>query len=473
MKITFVRPNIGRLQDASYIDEGRMEPLTLGVLASYTPADVECVLYDDRMEDIPFDEPTDFAAITVEIYNARRAYEIAGEYRRRGVPVVMGGFQPTLLAEECMEHADAIVVGDAENIWPEVVEDLRHGRLQKRYIGQTEYPQPRGVLPRRDLYKGKGYLPISLLQYGRGCRFACEFCAISTFFDRKQIVRPITDVIAEIRDQDRKLLFFVDDNLVSNHDAAKSLYRRLIPLKIRWVSQGSIDMTEDDELMDLAEASGCQGFVIGFESIVPESVRAMRKASNLSKKFRGWDRYDRQVQILRKHHFQTWAAFTLGHDHDTAGSIRETLQFAEENKFCFAAFNILMPYPSTHLYDRLAADGRLLFDGQWWLHPDYRFNHAAFVPKNMSPDELTDAVWQCRNRWNSLQSIFRRLWDVETHLNSPYRLGTYLVYNRLYASETLTKHGMFFGNFLDRIRPRPGNPFDPEKRGATPFYQDD
>lgn len=455
MKITFIRPNIGRLENARYIDEGRMEPLTLGVLASYTPADVDCVLYDDRMEDIPFDEPTDLAAITVEIYNARRAYEIAAEYRRRGVTVVMGGFQPTLHGDECRPHADAIVIGDAENVWPILVEDFRRGSLRPEYIGQTEYPQPGGVLPRRDLYEGKGYLPISLVQYGRGCRFACDFCAISTFFKRQQIVRPIEDVVAELRDQDRKLIFFVDDNFMSDHEDAKRLMRALIPLKIRWVSQGSIDMTEDDELMDLVEQSGCQGFVVGFESVNPQNVKAMRKACNLSKKFRGWDRYERQVQILRKHHLQTWAAFTLGHDHDTYDSILETLAFAEENKFCFAAFNILMPYPSTPLYNRLAAEERLLYDGQWWLHPEYRFNHAAFVPKNMTPDELTDAVWQCRARWNSAASIFKRFWDPQTHLNSLYRVGTYFVYNKIYADETLTKHGMFFGNHADSIRPVP------------------
>ena len=157
------------------------------------------------------------------------------------------------------------------------------------------------------------------------------------------------------------------------------------------------------------------------------------------------------MEILRKHHLQTWAAFTLGHDHDTVDSIRETLHFAEENKFCFAAFNILMPYPGTHLYKRLATEGRLLWDGKWWLHPDYRFNHAAFVPKNMDPDELTEAVWQCRKKWNSFGSIFKRVWDFETHLNSFYRLGTYLIYNKLYAHETLTKHGMFLGRHHDSV----------------------
>ncbi|MBT8110006.1 MAG: radical SAM protein [Gammaproteobacteria bacterium] len=454
MKVTFLRPNIGRLANGPYIDEGRMEPLTLGVVAAYTPADVECVMYDDRMEDIPFDESTDLAAITVELYNARRAYEIAVEYQRRGVPVVMGGFQPTLVPDECLEHADAIVTGDAETIWPTVVNDAREGRLQRIYRGGTDYPQPGGVLPRRDLFKGKGYLPVSLVQYGRGCRFACDFCAITTFFNRTQVVRPVEDVIAEINGQDRKLIFFIDDNLVSDHEAAKRLMRALIPLKIRWVSQGSIDMTEDPELMELIEASGCQGFVIGFESVQQTSIRGMRKAPNLSRKFKGWDLYARQVEILRKHHLQTWAAFTLGHDNDTVESIDATFHFAEENRFCFAAFNILMPYPSTPLHKRLEAEGRLLWDGKWWLHPDYRFNHAAFIPKNMTPDELTEAVWQCRDRWNSRKSILKRLWDFQTHLNSPYRLGTYLVYNKLYAHETLTKHGMFFGNHHDSVLPQ-------------------
>jgi hypothetical protein len=186
----------------------------------------------------------------------------------------------------------------------------------------------------------------------------------------------------------------------------------------------------------------------------------MRKASNLSRKFHGWDRYAKQVEILRKHHLQTWAAFTLGHDHDTVDSILDTLRFAEENRFCFAAFNILMPYPSTPLYDRLESEGRLLWDGKWWLHPEYRFNHAAFMPKNMTPDELTEAVFQCRRRWNSAASIFKRVWDFQTHLNSPFRLGTYLVYNRLYANETMTKHGMFFGRRHDSILP----PFSVPKR---------
>ena len=142
---------------------------------------------------------------------------------------------------------------------------------------------------------------------------------------------------------------------------------------------------------------------------------------------------------------QTWATFTLGHDFDTIESILETHEFAMKNRFCFAAYNILMPYPGTPLYDRLNREGRLLFGGKWWLHPEYRFNQAAFIPKKMSPDELTDVIWSCRDKWNSPRSIFWRMWDFKTHMSSFTRLFMYLAYNPLYAKESYKKQGMLFG----------------------------
>jgi len=453
VRVTFVKPNIGRLEHSLYVDEGRMEPLQLGVLAGLTPPDVECVLYDDRIERVPLDEPTDLVAITVEIYTARRAYELAAEYRRRGVPVVLGGFHPTLFPDEAARHADAIFVGDAETRWAEVVEDARRGELKPRYDARPGAPQAGGVLPRRDLFRGKGYLPITLMQFSRGCRFSCDFCAITAYFDRRHHPRPTRDVLAELEAQDRKLVFFVDDNFLSDREAAKRFLRELVPLKLRWVSQASIDMTEDPELMELLERSGCLGNVIGFESLDLGNLVGMRKGPAVR---RGWESYQRQVEVLRDHHLQTWAAFTLGHDNDTVASIRETLDFALANKFCFAAFNILMPYPGTPLYRRLADEGRLLWDGQWWLHPEYRFNHAAFVPRNMTPDELTQACWSCREEWNRVGSIFRRVWDFKTHLSSLTRLMVYLQYNPIYAREAFRKQGMLFGLLRDSIRPRRG-----------------
>lgn len=463
MKITFIMPNLGCLEDGAYIDEGSMEPLPLAVLAGLTPPDVECVLYDDRIEPIPYDEPTDLVAISVEIYTARRSYEIAAEYRKRGVPVVLGGMHPSLAPRESLEHADAVFIGDAESQWATVVEDARRGRLRRLYRAQPGIAQHGGVRPRRDLFRGKSYLPVTLLQFSRGCRFACTFCAISSYFDKQHFVRRTAEVLDEIAAQERKFLFFVDDNLLSDHAAAKAFLRELIPMRVRWVSQASIDMTDDPELMQLLVDSGCIGNVIGFESLQRESLRSMAKGPALRSRTRAssgssWDRYAGAVAILREHHLQTWAAFTLGHDHDTPASVRETADFALENKFCFGAFNILMPYPATPLYDRLAREGRLLFDGKWWLHPAYRFNHATFVPTRMTPEELTEACWEARRRWNSPSSVWRRLWDFQTHLSSPVRTLIYLSYNPIYRKETLKKQGMRLGYSLDSIHPNVPGP---------------
>jgi radical SAM superfamily enzyme YgiQ (UPF0313 family) len=426
VQVTFVKPNLGRLDDGErFVDEARMEPLQLGVLAGLTPSGVDCRLLDDRIDEIDYDEPTDL---------------VAAEYRARGVPVIMGGMHATLIPDEVAEHADAVFTGDAETLWPQVVTDAHEGRLRPRYDAPVGVPQP-GVLTRRDLYAGKGYLPVSLIQFGRGCRYSCEFCAVSEYFDHRCHTRPVAEVVAEIESQSRRELFFVDDNFVADPDAAKELLRALIPLKVRWVSQASIDHARDPEMLRLFAESGCLGNVIGFESLDIENLRQMRKGPNLA----AFDGYAEAVAALRAHHLQTWAAFGLGYDRDTVDSILATCEWGIANRFTFAAFNVLVPYPSTPFYERLKAEGRLLYDGRWWLHPDYRFNHAAFRPARMTADELTDAAWACRRRWSSQPSILARAFDPATNMATPYRFATYCVYNPLFRRETFKKQDMRLG----------------------------
>jgi len=440
MKITLVKPNIGRMESGPYIDEGRMEPLNLGVLAALTPPEVEVVMYDDRMEDLPYDEATDLVGITVETYNARRSYEIAAEYRRRGVPVILGGVHPVLLPDEAALHADSLFLGDAETMWHEVVDDVRSHRLKPVYRAPVGRPQP-GVLTRRDIFSGKGYLPLTLLQFSRGCRFNCNFCAVARYFDRQQYNRDIREVIAEIESQPRRFVFFVDDNINSYPELSLKLYRELKPLGIRWVSQSTIDMAEDPKLMDAMLESGCLGHVVGFESVDPRNLKQMRKASNLPR----WERYARHLKVMREYGLQTWASFVLGYDYETPASVRDTADFALDNKFTFAAFNILMPYPDTPMYRTLAQEGRLLYGGKWWLDPQYRFNHAAFIPKSCSPEELTQACWEARSRFNSLASLVHRALDFKTNMRNPVRFATYLQFNPIFRKEVFKKHGMRFG----------------------------
>ncbi len=440
MQVSLVKPTLGRHPDGPFVDEGRMEPLNLGVLAGLTPRGVDIRLWDDRVDDIDYDEPTDLVAITVEAFTARRAYEIADEFRSRRIPVIMGGIHATALPHEVAAHADAVFTGDAETRWAEVVADAHEGRLQPRYDAAIGRPQP-GTQARRDIYEGKGYLPVSLLQFGRGCHFRCEYCAVGAYFEHRHHFRPIDEVLAEIQSQPRRDLFFVDDNLIADHGAAKDLFRALIPLKVRWISQASVDQVEDSELMALMAQSGCLGNVIGFESLDPANLEQMGKHANLT----GFDRYVSAVQTLRDHHLQTWAAFLLGYDHDTPDSMLAQCEWAIEQHFTFAAWNVLMPYPGTPLYDRLREEDRLLYDGRWWIHPDYRFNSAAFEPRGMTADELTETAWQCRQRWNSMGSIVRRAMDRSTNMSSLTRFALYLIYNPLFRRESFKRQGLRLG----------------------------
>ncbi len=441
MKLTLIRPNIGRLEHSLFVDGARMEPLALGILAALTPSDVDVVMYDDHQEAVLFDEPTDLVAISVEIFTARRAYEISAAFRQRGVPVILGGIHVSLLPEEAAQQADSIYIGDAELLWSNVIADVRSGNLQPIYQAKGSSPQP-GLLTRREIYAGKKYLPLSLVQFSRGCPFSCKFCAVSAYFEQQHHCRAIDETIGEIQNQARRHIFFVDDNLLANHEAAKNLFRALIPLKIHWVSQASLDMTTDPELMELMASSGCLGNVIGFESIDLDNLVEMGKAPNLNG---GADQYAEQIEILRQYGLQTWAAFTIGHDHDTPESILALLEFALKHRFSFTAFNVLMPYPGTPLYQRLQAEGRLLYDGQWWLHPEYRFNFAAFRPARMSADELTQLGFHCRKEFNSVKNIIWRALEPRTNLRSLYRFAIYAVYSRLFRQESFKKHGMRLG----------------------------
>ena len=246
MKIALIYPNIGRKGDSLFLDGARMEPLGLTVLAGLTPPDIDVKIFDDRIEEILYDPSFDLVGISVQIFTARRSYEIAAAFRKCGVPVALGGVHVTLAPDEAAEHADIIISGDAELSWPALIEDLRSGTLQKRYsCPSSGYPQ-NGSLPRRELLSGKKYLPVSLLQFSRGCRNKCSFCASSVYFQKHHYTRDVAEVVREIRAQKRKQLFFVDDNIVADKTAAKELFSALIPLKVRRVSQASMDMLDDN-----------------------------------------------------------------------------------------------------------------------------------------------------------------------------------------------------------------------------------
>jgi radical SAM superfamily enzyme YgiQ (UPF0313 family) len=413
MRLTLVHPAIGRrAEDRSYIRTWQMEPLPPAMIAGLTPPDVEISFHDDRMEEIPFDAPADLVAISVETYTARRAYQIATEYRRRGVPVVMGGFHASLVPDEVALYAESVVVGEAEALWPEVIDDWRHGTPKKIYRQQGRTSLA-GTRPDRRIFNGKRYLPIGLVEAGRGCHFKCDFCAVQTVFGATQTRRPADEILAEIaalRDR-KRLIFFVDDNITSNLAQAKEFFRALIPLKVRWVSQASINAAHDEEFLDLLRRSGCMGVLIGFESLNPENLRAMNKRFNT---MRGG--YLKALGNLRRHGIRLYGTFIFGYDHDAPEDFQEAVDFSREHGFYIAAFNHLTPFPGTELYRRLAAEGRLLYEN-WWLDERYSYNKVPFRPAAMLPEAVERGCVEARRAFYSWPSILRRSADPVNRSN--------------------------------------------------------
>jgi radical SAM superfamily enzyme YgiQ (UPF0313 family) len=440
MHMTIIHPAIGHTKNERYIRSWQMESLPAAAIAGLTPDDVDISFYDDRMEKIPFDNPTDVVTISVETYTAKRAYQIASEYRRRGIPVIMGGLHATLLPDEVEEYAEAVVVGEAESIWEEVINDLKNGTLKQRYQGKDR-PSLKDIRLDRSIFQGKRYLPIGLVETGRGCRYACEFCAIQAFFDNTHRNRPIEDIVKEIESlkNEKKIFFFVDDNFIGDIKQAKELLRALIPLNIRWITQMSIDGAQDEELLQLLDESGCKGVLIGFESLDEENLKLMNKSFNT--KHGG---YEKALENLQRYNIRIYATFVFGYDYDTQSSFDEAVEFAKEKQFYIAAFNHLTPFPGTPLYRQLEEKGRLRFK-QWWLDDAYRYNDLPFEPEQLAPQEVTRLCVESRRKFYSLGSIFKRLLS-SANRSDGFMLRNYLPINWMHRRDVSSRNGYPLGD---------------------------
>lgn len=327
-------------------------PLALPILASLTPDRYDVRIFDEETDDIPWKKKPDLAGITVTATTRDRAYQLADIYRALGVPVVLGGSYVTFRADEALEHADAVVVGEAEGVWETVLADFERGRLGGVYRAAELVSYHRSPRPRWDLVNTRDMM-ILFVHASRGCPFNCEFCLVQKMFGRKMRCRDVDDVIAEIESLPLKTIFFADDNLTMRKRWAKELMRRIKPLGLSFICQASVDVADDPELLRLLAEAGCMGILVGFESLDPEALRQAKKTHNKVAE------YEEAVRRIHAQGIHTFASFVVGFDADTPETFDHIVEFVERNNIMYPILSIMAVAPGTDIYDRMEAEGRL------------------------------------------------------------------------------------------------------------------
>lgn len=422
MKVTFIQPAVGKKDNTSYAKTWCMEPLAIAVLSAITPSWVEKSFYDDRVEPIRYDKPTDLVAITTETYTARRAYQIARKFQEQGKPVVMGGFHATLATKEVKQYADAVVVGEAEYTWPKLLNDFKQGQMQKEYRNDS-FSAIKSVMPDRTIFKDKRYMKIGLVETSRGCLYQCEFCSIYGFFNKSCRNRPVDDIVADIRQSGHKYFFFVDDNVAIDRKRTLELCYELIKLKIKWFGQVSIHISKDQEVLKALKDSGCIGVLIGFESLKHDNLKQMDKGINLQ-----YADYALAIKRLKAYGLMIYGTFVFGYETDSKQDFEEVLRFANKHKLFMNAFNHLVPFPGTPLYQRLKDENKLICE-QWWLNEHYRFGDVVFDPGKLSPGELAKLCYQYRKKFYRWSSIFSRCLDLKANCSTIKKALVYFIGN--------------------------------------------
>ena len=388
--------------------------LALPLLAALTPDDWETDLIYEVIEDVPFDTDADLIGVSTMGHGVIRSIDIAKEYRRRGKTVILGGYMASIMPEEAVKYCDSLIIGDAELVWQQMLSDFENGNLKKTYEKPLEGNWYSTPSPRFDLLEGKNLGDFLPVQAGRGCPNSCSFCSVSCLYSGRYVKRPLPEVIRDIeqiKSLGYKKILLLDDNIFSDRKYLDSLLDTLIKLDISWMSQCEITIGKDDELLEKLQKSGCTTLSFGLESISRESLISMDK---------GWAvpaEYDFLIQNIRNHGIDVSTEMVVGGEGDTLESIRMTKDFIERNKISVPRFYILTPFPGTRFFDQIKEEGRLVNNDIY----SYDGTSAVYRPKNMTPDELTQAYWELYSELFTIKSIIKRNIFRKEMLKTPAR----------------------------------------------------
>ncbi|MDR0468509.1 MAG: B12-binding domain-containing radical SAM protein [Peptococcaceae bacterium] len=458
MNIVFINPSVDKYSDfklwasklANYMSGKHvtvLPKLVPMIMAALTPPEHSFVYIDEEIDDIDFDRiDVDFVAITAMTVQADRAYEIADEFRKRGKKVVIGGIHASVLPDEVELHADAVCVGEGENIWPVMLADFVAGQLKKRYEAKDYPPVTNLVSPRVDVIQHSRYSILPVLAT-KGCPYDCDFCSIKFSSGNKIRQKPVEQVLDEIRELEkynkgyfRKPYLFVDDNLYINREYTKSLFTGLIGLNITWFGSATLDTVNDDEVLELMAKSGCRTLVIGFESISEASLKEMNKKANHV------DQYNVIIEKLTRLGIAPGGNFIFGFDSDDKDVFEKTCDFILDSKILCSYLNIMTPYPGTRLYDRVKDR---IFDKKW---SHYWAIRCVFKPGKMTPEELDSGAYWAAAQVMRIDKAKRMLehfwshgpWDTNPTLNLIERAILLIVSHRLRKVKEYKEYAKFF-----------------------------
>lgn len=441
--------------------------LAIPSLTSLTPSQHEVRVFDENIENIDYTWKADLVGITVRTMFAMRAYEISEAYRKRGAKTVLGGIHPSMCPEDALPHCDSVVVGEAEEIWPSVLQDAENGCLKSLYRADRFADLKAAPMPDRSSLSRGRYL-LDIVQTTKGCPFNCEFCAVHAFDGQTIRSKTIEQVIREIQSinnthatyKTKKAIFFADDNIMADKAYARELFLALQPYNINWMCQASLNVSQEDELLELMRASGCGAVFIGFESTSRENLAMMHKRVN-----RRYN-YLEAIDKIQSYGILVHSSFIVGYDFDSLSTFDELIDFVRESNLLMPLINILTPLPGTRLFRRLESEGRI-------LHKDwskYDTQHVVFSPAKMSADELLQGYRKVIKSIYSYDSIFRKLnyyWAIDFWKRSNELDPVKLPYRVLFAARLATL--LMSGNtdrakFIVRILP---HVFDKEVRIST------
>jgi radical SAM superfamily enzyme YgiQ (UPF0313 family) len=401
MRILFVYPS--SLKKGFFLPTEKLlqrVPLTLAQLAALTPREHQVdIFYENRYDKVKIKEKYDLVGISCFTMHAPRAYEIADDFRKKGIPVVLGGYHPSSLPDESKQHADSVVVGEAELTWPQLLKDFQNDSMKPFY--RQEKPVDPTLIPpaRRDIIKG--LLPVTDVQATRGCPNRCEYCAIEKVEGHHFRKRPIENVIEEIKSIKGSYFCFYDPSLTIDIDYTKSLFKEMIGLKKNFECHGNINILDrNDELLSLSKKAGCYGWAIGFESICQESLKSVGKVNKVEK-------YADAIKKIRKHGLGIRGLFMFGFDHDTVNIFQDTYKAMRDWKIDMATFSILTPLPGTRIYDRFEKENRILTK-DW---SKYDCGTVVFQPKHMTPEQLYNKTLELAKAYYSYSNVLQRTFE--------------------------------------------------------------